>query len=264
MKPPKALSEAKHFSKDELEYLSKNYKKKFVAQLAKELGRSVSSVGAKLRSIGLKKRRQWTEEEDRRLKMLWITPLGIEALSRRLDRSPNRICRRARELGLPPTMPSGYEYVTNAAERCGYSASALVRILRWASVPIYTARSHRLRGSQAEKRSAHHRKYVDPFDVDEAVAAWVKTTTAQTLATDNGLDGGTLRRRLRAAGKLPRKGETVTASDFRLDPEEVQQIVEQTKADMTALRAKVSANKNVNKKKKNGKAGANARSAKRR
>lgn len=51
-------SKRKRWSADEISYLRRNYGKKNITELAQELGRTVSSVGAAVYALSLKKNKQ--------------------------------------------------------------------------------------------------------------------------------------------------------------------------------------------------------------
>jgi hypothetical protein len=64
--------------------------------------------------------------------------------------------------------PQGTEYLSDAADRCGYDTTTLRRILAWHGVKLRRSMSR----PTGAKRCYH---VVDPFDCEEAVAAWVRS-----------------------------------------------------------------------------------------
>lgn len=136
--------------------------------------------------------RHWTTAEDRRLRNLWGSA-SLYRVAATLGRTALTVHWRARKLGLVCGVPEGHEYLTHAAKRTGFSVSQLRRILRAADVSICCTISRPTRA----KRRFH---YVDPLDVDDAVAAWATTETVEAAARARGLVGETLRQALIRAG----------------------------------------------------------------
>ena len=83
----------KKWTKEEEEYLLKNYKKSNRV-LAKELNRKIGSIQQKLFRMNLLKPIRWTEEEDNFLVEKWDT-LKLESIAKRLNRTPRAVEERA-------------------------------------------------------------------------------------------------------------------------------------------------------------------------
>ena len=81
------------WTKEEEEYLLKNYKKANRV-LAKELNRYIGSVQQKLFRMGLLKPNRWTEEEDNFLVEKWDT-MKLESIAKKLGRSKRAVEERA-------------------------------------------------------------------------------------------------------------------------------------------------------------------------
>lgn len=141
--------------------------------------------------------RHWKLTEDRRLLKLWGED-PLTSIAKKLQRTPLQTYLRGRKLGLPCGCPQGYEYLSAAAKRCGYSTLQLRRVLEAGGVSLRTAFSH---------PTGSHRHYhvVIPHDVDEALAKMNGTEVVHTAARARGTDGETLRRWLIAAGHNPPK-----------------------------------------------------------
>jgi hypothetical protein len=148
------------------------------------------------RVLGLRTRRRWTNPERAALRKLWHD-VGQRALRERLGGRPwTEIRREAKRLGLPMGIPQGYEFLTAAAERTGFSRSTLERMLAWAGVQV-----HRHYGWTGPVK--FRQRYVEPEAVDEAVAKWLKTETPTALARRLGACGPQFAVVLRRAGLLP-------------------------------------------------------------
>lgn len=163
------------------------------AAVARDLGRTVSSVCHRARRLRVLSRRRWTPADDNRLRNLWGSH-PVAHVAKMLGRTEATTYWRAQKLGLPLGCPQGMEYLTHAAERTGYQTSQLTRILRWAGVPEY-------RSASRKTGAARHFHVVDPFDVDEAIAAWLKTETAEFAAKSRGLVTETMVRILEQFGE---------------------------------------------------------------
>ena len=85
----------KKWTKEEEEYLLKNYKKSNRV-LAKELNRNIGSVQQKLFRMNLLKPIRWTEEEDNFLVEKWDT-LKLESIAKRLNRTPRAVEERLQQ-----------------------------------------------------------------------------------------------------------------------------------------------------------------------
>lgn len=143
--------------------------------------------------LGAARRRHWTKHDLERLEFLWDASHSLPWIAKQLGRTLKTTYQRAQELGLPLGCPRGYEYLTNAGIRTGYTTGQLRHILRWAGCPIHPALSRTVRG---RKRS----HVVDPQDVDDALERWHATETCETAARRRGRCGETLKRRLQHLG----------------------------------------------------------------
>jgi len=98
----------------EIKYLKDNWNKKTKEEIAKHLGRSVSSIYNKAYKLGLvqrrSSRRKWTKEEEEFLAEYWGL-YSMEHIASKLNRTVNAIQVRAVRLGLGPFLESG-DYVT--------------------------------------------------------------------------------------------------------------------------------------------------------
>lgn len=98
----------------EIKYLKDNWNKKTKEEIAKYLGRSVSSIYNKAYKLGLvqrrSSRRKWTKEEEEFLAEYWGL-YSMEHIASKLNRTVNAIQVRAVRLGLGPFLESG-DYVT--------------------------------------------------------------------------------------------------------------------------------------------------------
>jgi hypothetical protein len=161
---------------------------------------------------GLKRRPLWTPVEDERLRLLWGDGLTLATIASRIGRPQAGVYLRAQQLGLTSAAPQGFEYLWDAARRVGFSKETLVRILRAGGKTIYPAPSRPL-----GREAAFHRRIVQPTDVDDAVAAWLKTERANTAARRLGIDGQALRNRLARLGLATSRAAHLRLTDEQLD-----------------------------------------------
>lgn len=160
--------------------------------------RSRTGIYRRAQRLEIKRRRRWSRQDDNRLRMLW-GEASMDAIVRELGRTRLTVYWRAQHLGLELGCPQGWEYLTAAAQRTGYSTGQLRRILRAAHVRIEPGYSR----TQAPKQRHYH--IVQPHDVDEAVAAWHATETVHDAACRRGMCSETLRQWLLDAGCTPPK-----------------------------------------------------------
>lgn len=140
--------------------------------------------------------RRWTPKEDERLVMLWGT-CTLQKLAAEFGRTQLTVYWRARGLTLTCGVPRGFEYISVAATRTGFDTGQLRRILQDAGVKI------RLAMARPKPGLTRHFHFVDPIDVDDAVAAWTQQETPEEAARRTGLLGGVVRAALLAAGLDP-------------------------------------------------------------
>lgn len=185
---------ARPWTAEELAVVRARYLIDGASVLAAELGRTESAVWRCANRQGVLKNRRWTAEEDERLRMLWgERPLA--ELARIFARPEGGIYFRAGKLGIRRGAPQGKEFVTTAAERTGFDRATLRKILHWAGV--------RITKPSRDSKGAWRFGYVDVYDVDRAVEAWLKTEPLNVSARRHGWCAETIRKWLAEAGELP-------------------------------------------------------------
>lgn len=136
--------------------------------------------------------KRWTRAED----MTIINGWGELSQRAMMENVPSRtwpaIRARARVLRLPFGIPQGFESVTKAAKRSGFSPSQIRKILKDAKVMITK------RISCKTYCKSHKMYYVDPVEVDAAVRSFLESTSVQSFCNRNGLKPRTV---IRAAVK---------------------------------------------------------------
>lgn len=172
-------------------------------------GRSQTAIYHRARRLGLSRRRRWTEADNNRLRVLWDLAIPLTRIAHELGRDKAAVYVHAQAMRLPLGCPEGFEHLTAAAERVGYPAKTLRRILAWAGVPVKVTLSRPVRASW-------RRQIVDPLDVDEAVAAWLKTEPAEAAARRLGISGDRLRDRLRKVGVPVGRGRVQRVTEEQL------------------------------------------------
>lgn len=181
--------------------------------------RTATAIFRRARKLRLYRRRRWTPADDRVLRRMWETD-RLSAIARTLDRTEQAVFQRAWELGMSRGIPRGHEYLNTAARRTGFAREQLAKILRWAGVAMHLTESH-----PSMKRSSHYR-YVDTYDVDEAIARWMRTENVTAAARSRRLCEDTLRRWLLEAGHTPpklRRGQQ--KPHWRLDGDVIDRVV---------------------------------------
>lgn len=160
-------------------------------------GFAVTTLYHRANKIGVKRKRRWTVEDDRRLRLLWGEE-PLPKIAERLGRTRVTVYWRAQKLGLPLGPPQNQEYLTVAARRTGFRPDQLRRILLYAHVPI-----ERFHSRDPAKRWPMF--VVDRFAVDEAIAKWMATETVKSAARRYGTSGHSMLMWLRKAGVKMRK-----------------------------------------------------------
>lgn len=183
------------------EAIRESYRSGGARDLAPRFGRTLTAVYGRARRIGVHARARWTRADDRRLRNLW-PEYSLTEVSRRLDRTALAVFQHAKEIGLALGCPDGFEYLSHSAVRTGYSTATLRNILERSGIQIRRTMSRPLKGSKKRRRPCH---FVEPFEVDEAIKAWLLTESLEAAAKRYGLRGDTLARRLSAVEGLPPK-----------------------------------------------------------
>ncbi len=171
--------------------------------------------------LGLSRRRRWTADELERLRAQWGLE-SLDAIARALGRTRLTVYWQAQRLGLPLGCDEDHEYLSAAAARCGYDTIQLRRILKWAGVPVLSAYSRKRRGRT---------HLVDPYEVDDAVARWLRTETVEAAARRVGTTGCVLLKWLRKAGVEPQRapgwkpGTRENKRHMRVESAEVDRVI---------------------------------------
>lgn len=163
---------------------------------------------------------RWSATEDRILREGW-EELSMRTLMAKLrGRSRLAIYQRVTALGLRHGIPQGYESFAAACRRTGYSREALEKILERGGV-----RRHRLNAQR--DAGLDYQTFVEPDEVDAAIAAFMQTETVHAAAVARGLCDKTLRDWLVRAGVI---GARVPRAAVRLPTEAIDRVIEEKRA----------------------------------
>jgi excisionase family DNA binding protein len=166
-------------------------------------------------------RRRWTKRDDRQLLYLWETGLRLSAIANRMGRTRLSIRENAYRLGLAMGCPPGFEYLTAAALRVGFSNVAdLRRVLERAGVRIHMVLT-------VSRRRRWRRHFVDPEAVNAAMARWSQSEPISAAARRLGVSQPALREWLIAAG-IP-DPRTSPRGHWRVTEDEVKRALAQCK-----------------------------------
>lgn len=162
--------------------------------------------------------RRWKRNEDLALVDAWDRNVDLKRIARDLSRTVDAVYLRAHKLGLKRGLPEGCESLAAAAKRTGYTRAQLSCILKMAGHP--PRKVPHSRPCKARYRTL----FVDPLDVDDAIAAWVRAEAVEAAARRLGLCANTLRRWIGKAGLEDprRKGRR----HLRLTDEQIQRALE--------------------------------------
>lgn len=189
------------WSADQDAILRAHYVDRGAAHCAELVGKSVPSVYHRAERLRILRNRLWTPADDEKLRMHWAE-LTLPAVAKLLGRSTAATYWRAQKIGLSLGCPDGLVYLSQAAQRCGFTTTQFRKILAWAGVRIRRAASR----ATTVVRGTH---CVDPYDAEDAVRQWLKTEPVEVAARARGVCGESLRSWLedahRAGKDVPRK-----------------------------------------------------------
>jgi L-rhamnose mutarotase len=194
------------WSPEEDRIIVENYASMKAADLAKMLpGRTISAICARACRAGLAKRRGWTEMEIRNLQARWGAPLTYIAME--MGRSKPSVAKQIQKLQLRGGAEIGRETIKHAAVRAGVAPATMAKILKQYGVKTY-------RSIYFKARAQYHHRYVEIYDVDDAMAKWGNTETVRAAATRLGMCDKALAKRLR---KVMKVGRGVRVTQEQLD-----------------------------------------------
>jgi hypothetical protein len=183
--------------------------------------RTKASIYHRVRRLRICRNKWWSPAEDDRLRKLWDAEMQMHDIAERLGRTQEAVYVRASLIGLPPSKPDGWEYLSHAAERTGFHTSQLRRILDAAGISPRPVLTRPVKGEERRRR----RHIVWPADVDAAVGMWHESEPLKTAAQRHGLSENGLKSLLRRIGikrpALPRKRH------WRVRHEDVERALEQ-------------------------------------
>lgn len=133
-------------------------------------------------------RHRWTTDEDQALAYLWDNK-HLNAIARRLGRTPSAVHARATLLGL--CKRPCWATLQEVADASGFDRERVQRILRWRRVAI---RKANVRPRKDQPKTRHTR--IDRDAALLAVEAWCATETARMAADARGKSYAWLKRRL--------------------------------------------------------------------
>lgn len=177
-------------------------------KMAKVLGRSQGVIRHRVKQLsaaGMERHKhhcEWTEDDIFRLVSEW-RPTDVRSTAKVLKRSPTAVVTRARMMGLVDHRgcPQGYEYLSDAETRLGFSIAELETIIRWANLKF-------IRAIQKDgKRIARTRVYCADH-LTEAVDEWLKTCNVGQYCVSISMRLVTMRRWLALRGIVQPEGTT--------------------------------------------------------
>jgi hypothetical protein len=194
--------------------LRAGYRRGNAANVAAALGRTVGAVRARAMAIGATVARHWTATEEALLWKLWGS-LSLRQIANRVRHTTGATYVRARELKIIREERASTETVTQASARTGFSRTKLVEILK----QHHAATEYVSRYTTKYKARPYYR--LDPFEVDEAIAAHLSKEPMGAAARRRGLRKETLKRALARIGvtkpaSIPKRGL------WRLDDETIE------------------------------------------
>lgn len=171
------------------------YEKGGAPRVARETGRTLTSVYHRASRLGLMTHRAWKDVDDRVLRNWW-GEFAVASIARKLGRTGDAVAWRARHIGLSIGPGDGMMYLSHAAERAGVADLTMRRILDWAGVEIKRTMSR----PHAIRTSKRRCLCVDIVLADQAVEDWLKSEWLESAARARGFSAGALATRLGAIG----------------------------------------------------------------
>lgn len=152
--------------------------------------------------LGLGRRLKWTPEESARLVRLWNSEMSLREIAAHLKRSEVAVyLYGTTRLGLPAGCPDGWEYLTEAARRCGFASKTMRSVLEASKATIRRALSFPKKSTaKPGSKKIRLRYIVSPGEVDAAVADWNEREPVQSAARRIGVHRSLLLARLKDAG----------------------------------------------------------------
>lgn len=161
---------------DEIEFLKQNYGCLSIKNIASELGRTESSIKAKVAALGLKSSKIWTAAELEYFTDNWGT-VSLPSMAKRLGRSVGALKNQAARLGLGPFLNNG-DYITfNQLFKCLGKGGFTWTKKQW------TDKGLPIKKKRVEKNT---------FDVVYLDAFWEWAQANQTLIDFSKLEEGVL------------------------------------------------------------------------
>lgn len=176
-------------------------------------------------------RQPWSPRDEKFLRDA-IEAHTIGFIAKRLGRTYDATYYRAVRIGAIRASKQGYESVTDAAARCGFSYPSMLRLLRWAGVDLQAGKQERER-----RKTKCVRHYVDPCDADAAVARWARSETILQASVRLDIGDSHLRKYLELIGAAP--PDKVPGRRVRLDPDVFDRAYAAGKARAHAVRSAV-------------------------
>lgn len=119
---------------------------------------------------------RWTAAEDHRLTIMWGVD-SVEDISKAIGRTPTAIYMRSKVLGLQWACPQGFESITHAAKRSGFSLRRLRALIHAMGYGASIRESFSLpRGSR------YRHQIIETDAVDAAVAKRMTLETIESAA----------------------------------------------------------------------------------
>ncbi|NUO50709.1 MAG: hypothetical protein HOV80_17805 [Polyangiaceae bacterium] len=171
---------------------------------------------------------RWTPRDDARLRLLWGS-CSLSEMAATLGRSELTTYWRGRGLGLQCGAPPHGEYLHAAAKRAGYTSGQLRRILRASGVVLHPTISR----PSGRARTYH---WVDPVEVDDAIAEWHATEELEPAARARGVCSATLVRLLDDDGAARHRspGRSKKKSRRRYRTEDIDRVVAKYREDQSS------------------------------
>lgn len=190
-------------------------------------GRTAFMVKNRAHRIGVCRPWKYSEEDIATIRLAWGS-VPISLIAKKVNRRPATVYWYAiQKLGLRAGIPQGYESIQQAAERTGYSPSAMRNMLRADGHQIIKRPTSGVKPPAHGKRCAHSMMMAETYDVDSAVEWFTSSETLEEASRRTGYSRTAVRRYLAIAGVevVPRVAKRLYHRFLRADVDRAVKLV---------------------------------------
>lgn len=171
------------YSKEEISVIERLYRSGGPSACAPFMpGRSEWCITKAAQARGFKRRPgKWSKEEEKLLCDSWHI-VDLEDIAKKLNRKKLGVYWKAKKLGLHIGTPQGMETLNACSIRTGFTAAAIVHVLKWAGVSLMRSQT-----VNRNWKGKYTHQFVDTFEADEAVRSFLTSETLNEASRRTGI-----------------------------------------------------------------------------